>query len=291
MLLLACLPLAAAQPELPGTTIVRDLVFAKIAGKDMALDLYRPSAIQAPLPVVLWIYGGAWRQRNKDRQAGQATWLATKGYAVAVIDYPLSSEARFPTQTHATKAAVRWLRTNADQYKLDAGHIGAWGESSGGHLAAMLAVSGSVADLEGDLGNPKESSRIQAVVDFFGPTDFVRMDRAALPGGMKHDAADSPESLLIGGPIQDNKELAARANPVNYVSADDPPILILHGDRDPLVPVNQSELLFDACKETGVKATFFKIVGAGHGGPQFNTPVVRAMVLAFFDQYLKPAAH
>jgi acetyl esterase/lipase len=237
---------------------------------------------------VVWVYSGAFRGGSKDDgQTAGATWLANHGYAVAAFNYRLSQVAKFPAQIHDCKAAIRWLRAHAPEYRLDAGRIAAWGASAGGHLSAMLGTSGGVAELEGDLGNPKESSRVQAVVDFFGPTDFLQMDARALPGGQKHDPADSPESQLIGGPIQENKEKTARANPITYVSKDPPPFLILHGERDPLVPVNQSELLFEALRQAGANVTFHKIAGAGHGGPAFNTPVVRAMVLAFLDQHLK----
>jgi acetyl esterase/lipase len=254
----------------------RNLAFSKPGGKEVLLDLYRPEKAEGPLPVVVWIFGGAWMTGNKEAQAGTATWLAAKGYAVAAINYRLSGEAKFPAQVEDCKAAVAWLRLNAASYGLDGGRIGAWGASSGGHLATMLGVWGD-----------SEYRRVQAVVDFFGPTDFLRMDGAALPGGMKHDTADSPESRLVGGPIQENKDKVARANPITYVTKEAAPILIVHGDRDLLVPVNQSELLFGALKQAGADATLYKIVGAGHGGAEFGTPMVRAMVLAFFDQHLK----
>ncbi len=275
----------------PGVRVDRDLVYARPQGRELLLDIYRPEGVAQPLPVVLWIYGGAFRSGSKDdRQTAGATWLAHHGYAVVAFNYRLSQIAKFPAQIHDCKAAVRWLRTNARQYGLVADRIAGWGASAGGHLAALLGTSGGVAELEGDLGNQSASSRIQAVVDFFGPTDFLQMDAMAPPGGMRHDDPDSPESQLIGGPIQENKDKVARANPITYVSADDPPFLILHGERDPLVPAGQSELLFAALRRAGVPVIFHKIVGAGHGGPEFHSPVVRAMVLAFLDQYLKRAA-
>jgi acetyl esterase/lipase len=270
-----------------GIRVEKNLTFATIGAKELRLDLFLPNQREGKLPVVVWIYGGAFRTNNRLQQEGQAAWLATKGYAVAAIDYRLSSEALFPAQIEDCKAAVRWLRANADKYGLDPAHFGAWGESSGGHLASMLGVTGGVKDLEGGSGNLDQSSRVMAVVDFFGPTDFLQMDKAALPGGLKHDPPDSPESLVIGGPIQENREKAARANPIAYVTKECPPFLILHGDRDPLVPCNQSEILFEALKKAGVDASFYKIVSAGHGGPQFQTPVTKAMVLAFFDEHLK----
>jgi acetyl esterase/lipase len=266
-------------------------VYAQASGRDLLLDLYRPENRQGDLPVLVWVYGGAFRAGSKDDgQTAGATWLATKGYAVAAFNYRLSQVAKFPAQIHDSKAAIRFLRASGRKYGLDTNHIGVWGASAGGHLSAMLGTSAGVTELEGDLGNPGESSRVQAVVDFFGPTDFLQMDTQALPGGMKHDPANSPESELVGGPIQDNKDKVARANPITYVSGDEPPFLILHGERDPLVPAGQSELLFAALKKAGVNVIFHKIAGAGHGGQEFSIPAVRAMVLAFLDQHLKGAA-
>ena len=165
-----------AQASVPaGTKVERGLVFASFGKTNLALDLYRPANYSGKLPVVVWIYGGAWMMRGQTMQAPQASWLATHGYAVAIIDYRLSSEALFPAQINDCKAAVRWLRANAGKYDLDADHIGAWGASSGGHLASLLGVTGGVAALEGDAGNTNQSSRVQAVVDFFGPTDFLQM--------------------------------------------------------------------------------------------------------------------
>ena len=276
-----------AEPIPPGIRMEKNLTFATIGAKELRLDLFLPSQPEGKLPVVVWIFGGAWRTNNRLRQEGQAAWLATKGYAVAAIEYRMSSEALFPAQIEDCKAAVRWLRANAATYGLDPSRLAAWGESSGGHLASMLGVTSGVKDLEGGSGNLDQSSRVSAVVDFFGPTDFLQMEKAALPGGMKHDSPDSPESLVIGGPIQENREKVARANPITSVTRDCPPFLIVHGDRDPLVPCNQSELLFEALKKAGVDVSFYKIVSAGHGGPQFQTPVAKAMVLAFLDQHLK----
>jgi acetyl esterase/lipase len=144
-----------------------------------------------------------------------------------------------------------------------------------------------VADLEGALGNADQSSRVQAVVDFFGPTDFLQMEAHALPGAtLKHDPPGSPESLLVGGPIQENAAKAARANPIVYVTKEAPPFLIVHGEQDLSVPLHQSELLYAAMKTARVDVTFYKIAGAGHSGPPFYSEPMRAAVLAFFDQHL-----
>jgi acetyl esterase/lipase len=261
-----------------------NLVYARADGKDLLLDLYVPeSATNGRFPVVVWIHGGAWRSGSKEKPP--AARLTARGYAVASISYRFSAEALFPAQIHDAKAAVRWLRANAAEYGLDPARFAAWGASAGGHLAALLGTSGGVAALEGTLGNQNRSSRVQAVIDFFGPTDFLKMDAAG--SKMHHDAPDSPESKLIGGPIQQNAEKAARANPITYVSADDPPFLIMHGDRDPLVPHDQSRLLHEALKKAGVEATFETVEGAGHG---FSGPEIDRAVDAFLDRRLKAPA-
>jgi acetyl esterase/lipase len=278
----------AQTPNPPGLKVERDLLFASLGGKNLKLHLYRPENSSGNVPVVVLIYGGAWMARNQAMETPKAAWLATHGYAAAVIDHRLSSEALFPAQIYDCKAAVRWLRANAAKYGLDAAHIGAWGESSGGHLASLLGVAGSVAGLEGDAGNTNQSSQVQGVVDFFGPTDFLQAQAHALPGSLlNHDSPTSPESRLIGGAIQENPDKAGQANPIKYVTGDAPPFLIVHGEQDPLVPCDQSELLFKALKKAGANVTFYKIAGAGHGGPAFNSDMMRAAVLAFFDKHLK----
>ncbi len=229
----------------------RNLIFATTNGRNLVLDLYRPKEQGEPLPVVVWIFGGAFRIDNRVAQQHAATWLTQHGFAVAVISYRLSGEALFPAQIHDCKAAVRWLRANAATYNLDTEHIGAWGPSSGGYLSTMLGVTGGVEALEGDLGNTEESSRVQAVVDFYGPSDFLKMDEARLPDGQWHYPADSPESQLLGAPIKEVPEKVKQANPITYVNESAPPFLILHGTKDLNVPVNQSELLFTALKDGG----------------------------------------
>lgn len=233
----------------PGQGAVhRDLVYGTAGGRDLLLDLYLPARPRGPAPVVVRIHGGGWRNGSKDRRP--AVPLAGHGYAVASVGYRLSGEAIFPAQIQDCKAAIRWLRAHSSKCGLDAGHFAVWGSSAGGHLAALVGTSGDARDLEGEAGNPAESSRGQAVVDYFGPTDFLRMDD--FPGKLRHNAPNSAESLVIGGPILENREKVARANPISYVSADDPPFLIVHGDQDPLAPLNQSELLRDALEKAGV---------------------------------------
>jgi acetyl esterase/lipase len=266
----------------PGTKLLRDLEYVPNGHERQKLDLYLPEkAPQRPLPVIVWIHGGGWRGGSKERPPGLG--FVSQGYALASIHYRLSQHARFPAQIEDCKAAIRWLRAHAQTYQLDPHHIGVWGASAGGHLVALLGTSASVKDLEGTGGNADQSGRVQAVVDLFGPTDFLQM-------GGTHNNRDSPESQLIGGPIQENKDKAARANPLTYITADAAPILIFHGDKDPLVPLSQSEILVAALQKAGVQATLKTLPGAGHGGPAFSSPENLTLIAEFFDKHLKEVA-
>jgi acetyl esterase/lipase len=278
-------PASDFSPRLPpGVRAISDLEYAKIGDRPLLLDLYLPEQAKAPLPLVVWIHGGAWLGGSKNDCP--AVRLVPDGYAVASIEYRLSQMATFPAQIEDCKGAIRWLRAHAAKYDLDPKHVGAWGASAGGHLVALLGTSGDVADLEGTVGgNLDQSSRMQAVCDWFGPTDFTQIAAQSLAmSRLDHDAPDSPEARLIGGPIQTNKDKAARANPITYVTADDPPFLIMHGDQDNLVPIGQSELLLAALKEASVPATLHTVKGAGHG---FASPELFQMVRQFFDRQLK----
>lgn len=270
--------------------VQRNLVFTKTPQKTLSLDLYRPARRAGKLPVVVLIYGGAWMGRFPQGQVGKARWLAGRGYAAAVIDYRLTSEAIFPAQIYDCKAAVRWIRAHAKTYGLDSGHIGAMGDSSGGHLASLLGVTAGNKELEGDGGNPSESSAVQAVVDLFGPTDITRIGFNAVPGStFPHDTASSPEGRLVGGPVAQHLDLARKASPVDYVTKSAAPFFIAHGGRDTLVPPFQSKLLFDALKRAGVEVTYYLVAGAGHEDPQFDSDMMRGAIGAFLDKHLKSA--
>jgi len=267
-------------------TIIKNIFFAKTPEKDLYLDLYLPASLKS-LPIVVWIHGGAWRGGSKNRTPAYPL-LTDNGYAVASITYRLSQDAIFPAQIYDCKAAIRWLRANAKQYNLNPEKIGIWGSSAGGHLVALLGTSGAVQELEGSVGVTGYSSRVQAVCDWFGPTDFLQMDSHALPeSSMKHDTSDSPESQLVGGPIQENKAKVEKANPITYISKDDPPFLIMHGEQDKKVSIHQSKLLVNALQEKGVKVTFHPIPGAGHGVQSLNTPDNKKKIIEFFDKYIK----
>jgi acetyl esterase/lipase len=289
VLLAFALPALAGQPPMAlpeGVKALRNLEYATASGRPLLLDLYLPENAPGKLPVVVWIHGGAWIGGSKD--GCPAVPMTARGYAVASISYRFSNVAPFPAQIHDCKAAIRWLRANAKQHNLDPDHIGVWGASAGGHLVAMLGTSGGVKELEGDEGNLDQPSRVQAVCDWFGPTDLLQMaattaDRKAFPPS---GSPDSPESKLVGGPLLENKDKAAKASPLTYVNKDCPPFLIMHGDKDALVPLSQSELLCEALKKAGADATLHVVKGAGHG---FGGPEINKMVNDFFDKHLKPA--
>jgi acetyl esterase/lipase len=275
-------PQQARGPNVPeGTRILRDLAYVPDGHERQKLDLYLPAQNQdaGPLPLIVWVHGGAWLAGSKENCP--AVRFLRRRYAVASINYRLSQHAIFPAQIEDCKAAIRFLRANAEKYNIDPNRIGVWGASAGGHLVALLGTAGDVKEFEKG-PNLQVSSRVQAVCDFFGPTDLAKMSQ--FPSTMDHDAPNSPESQLIGGPVQENKEACRRANPITYVTKDDPPFLICHGDKDMLVPHNQSELLYDALKKAGVNATFHTVKSGGHG---FRDAEADRMVQEFFDKFLK----
>lgn len=263
-----------------------DLPYADNDNPRQRLDLLLPKhpADDKPLPVVAFIHGWAWRAGDKRGGLNQVARLVASGqFAGASIGYRLTDEAIWPAQIHDCKAAIRWLRAHAKQYHLDADKIAVWGSSAGGHLVAMLGTSGDVKELEGKLGKYlDQSSRVTCVVDFFGPTDLLAMGK--FPSRIAHDAADSPESRLVGGPLQEKAEAAKSASPITYVTKDDPPFLIMHGSEDPLVPFNQSERLRDALQKVGGTPLLVKVQGAGHG---FGGPEVARRVEQFLQKHLR----
>jgi acetyl esterase/lipase len=251
------------------------------AGHDrQTLDLYLPDQ-DGRYPLIIWIHGGAFRMGSK--QDGVPLEYLAEGYALASLNYRLSQHAIFPAQLEDCKTAVRWLRAHAEDYHLDPNRFVAYGPSAGGYLSAFLGVTGQVRvfDVGENLGF---SSQVRAVVDLFGPTDFLQMDANRLPDGMVHDLPDSPESELIGGPIQDNQEKVTRANPVSYVTKEAAPFLVIHGDQDPSVPYHQSLLLVSALEEAGVSVTFYTVKGGGHGG--FTDEMVPQLIRQFLTDHL-----
>ena len=274
----------------PGVSLEEDLHYGTAAGRGQLLDLYLPTKPDVDRPLIIWIHGGGWS--GGDKKGCPAVSMIERGYAVASLNYRLTTEAIFPAQLHDCKGAIRWLRAHAKQYHLDTDHFGLWGSSAGGHLVALLGTSGDVKEVEGDIGgNTDQSSRVQCACDWFGPTDmsvfFVQADR--VPNVFKADPSHSPLWMLFGGPLQDHLDLVKMANPITYVKKDNPPMFIVHGDKDTLVPVAQSQILFDAMKNVGADVKLEVIAGAGHGNG-FDKPSLRGMMWEFFDKHLKNAA-
>ena len=258
------------------------------------LDIYLPEVEKPTYPVVVVIYGSAWFGNNLKGSdlptLGKA--LLDAGFAVVMPNHRASFDAKFPAQIHDIKAVVRFIRANATSYQMDTSFVGITGSSSGGHLSALTGTSGSVKeftvgsvtyDLEGTVGpHLSFSSSVDAVVDWFGPTDFQKMDSCG--SSMAHNDATSPESSLIGGPIQENDDKCALANPITYVDANDPPFLILHGDEDPLVPHCNSELLYAALQKAGVSSQFVLVPGGQHGPGLFIDAYYNMMTDFFLNQ-------
>jgi acetyl esterase/lipase len=275
--------------QVAATPAVTDAAYASLS-PTQKLDIYLPEG-DGPFPLIINVHGGGFMMGDKSNPAEADTFLAN-GYAVASVDYRLSGEALAPAQIQDLKAAVRWLRANAQQYNLDPERFAAFGQSAGGNLVALLGTSCGVEALEAaDLGNAEQASCVQAVVDWFGPTDFLQMDQqfAGTSCPATHDAADSPESQLMGAPIQTVPDQVQAVNPVTYVTPDDPPFLIQHGTADCNVPPQQSQLLYDALEPAigASNATLTLIEGAGHGGAQFSDAANMQVVLDFLGRTLK----
>ena len=233
------------------------------------LDLYMPPAAAGPVPVVIWTGGSAWlADTGKRLAAGIAAQLNPAGYAVAGVSIRSSAQVQFPGQLHDIKAAIRWLRANAATYSLDGNRIAIMGDSSGGWTTAMAALTGDAPELEGSVGTTGVPSTVRAAVAFYPPTDFLAMDAWAIrkcTAPRCHDDATSPESRLVGCAIQSCPDKVRAANPIRYITAADPPLLILHGGSDPLVPHNQGEQLYMALNKACHDATFISLPKAGHG--------------------------
>lgn len=262
--------------------IVRDLEFARIGATRLALDLYLPADVERP-QLVVWVHGGAWRSGS--RASMPLGRLVDQGYAVASVDYRLTPVAPFPAQAYDIKGAIRFLRAEQTRLGVDAERIAIAGDSAGGHLAALVGVSGGVAELEGDVGGHREqSSAVQAIVDFFGPTNLTTILAQSTPHGL--GVRIPALQLLLGGQPEDKPELATLASPVTHVDAGDPPLLLIHGDQDPQVPINQAHELqgrFEACK---LPVEFHVVHGGAHGGDVYFDETRTKLVKAFLDRHL-----
>ena len=256
-----------------GVKVMKDLEYANVDGESLRLDLYLPQKSEAKPPLLVWIHGGGWTKGSKAGINPIFIRLTEEGYAAASIDYRLDGLTSHPKQIYDCKGAIRWLRANADKYGYDTTQIGVGGGSAGGHLVLLLGLSSDVGELEGDVGgNLDQSSKVDAVVDLYGPSAL---------GLFAEESERFRHSKTT--------ELLKSASPVTYLSKDDPPVLILHGDKDQVVPLSQSEHMHKQYQEAGLESSFHVIEGAGHGGPQFSDPTRYTLVKEFLDRHIKQA--
>lgn len=274
-------PTSQAKPPTAVARTLRDVTYATIGDRELKLDLYLPPDDQPSAGLAVWIHGGGWRGGSK--KGCPIQWLTAHRHAVASVEFRLSGEARFPAMIHDCKGAIRWLRAHAAEYGYDATNVAVLGGSSGGHMAALVGVTADVSSLEGNVGgNLDQPSRVQAIVDMYGMTDLVYN---ATVEQARCDLPDCPLFQLVGGKPSEHLEQVALASPVRHVTADDPPILILHGTEDrSLVRPFQGRLLYDAYVRESLNAEFQLIAGAGHGGPEYSDAERRQMILELLTQ-------
>lgn len=278
LILLLAVPVQA-QADKPEVAVERDVVFGKGGEVDLKLDLAMPKNGDGPFPAVLCIHGGGWRGGNRQQMSASIEVFAGRGYVAVTPDYRLVPNGRFPTQIEDCKAAVRWLRANAKKYKINPDRIGAVGFSAGAHLACLLGTSDKNDGLEGSGGNPEQSSRLQAVVSFFGPTDFT------VP--WEKSAEDTYLIPFLSGTRADRADTYKKASPITYATKDDPPFLFIHGTEDKLVPLAQSKFLAEKLQSVGVSATVIEVKGEGHGWKGEKLFETIKQTVEFLDERLK----
>ena len=271
-----------------GIKAVRNLSYGP-AGERNLLDVYLPENAQGKYPLIVWIHGGGWQAGSKE--GCPAVPIVQNGYVVASINYRFSQTDIFPAQMHDCKGAIRWLRAHAAEYHIDTDHVGVGGASAGGHLAALIGTSGDVKEAEGNIGgNIDQSSKVHAVIDWYGPTDMSVFFKHAegVENIFKANPEQSPITKLFGGLAEKQVELVRAANPISYISKDRklPVFLIIHGDKDKLVPLAQSEILVDALKKSGTDVRLEVVKNAGHGDG-FDYTKLRKMQADFADETLK----
>lgn len=266
---------------------VPDIEYLKIGDRSLFLHALFPFMETPMCPVIIFVQGSGFKEQYTKLNLPQLVPFARDGYVVFSVEHRPSDEAKAPAQIQDVRTAIRFIRANADTYLIDPDRIGIWGNSSGGHLAALVGTSEHF-----ETFNTEEysgySSGVQAVVNFYGPTDFSKI--AHFPSLFDHTVEDSPVSMVIGGSILDPmyEEVIRMFNPISYISQNIkiPPFLIFHGDRDAMVPFNQSVILYEALRDAGCNVTFYKVENAGHDA-RIWTPRVLNIVKEFFDKHLK----
>ena len=279
--LISTLDSHAADLVLPDTIVFeRGLEYSNPDGQHLELNLARPKELTGLLPAVLCIHGGGFRAGHRDGNNPLCMKLAQRGFVAATASYRLAPKYQFPAAVHDVKAAVRWLRANAAKYQIDPTRIGVTGDSAGGHLAQFLGVTAGVKEFEGDGGNPDQSSQVRCVVNRYGPSDFTKSYNKSV------DAAEVLP-LFLGGDLRSALPQHIRSSPLNWVTPNAAPTLILHGTEDKYVAYEQAVWLRDRLQACGVEVELVTFAGAGHGFRGADAKKAERMMLEFFERHLK----
>ncbi len=274
---------ASAQkaPNVPDSVVFETgIEFTNPDNQHLKLDMARPKEGNGPFPAILCIHGGGFRAGTREGYDGLCIKLAEKGYVAVTVTYRLAPKYPFPAAIHDSKAAVRWLRANAERYKIDSERIGVTGGSAGGHLAQFLGVTGDVKEFEGDGGNPTQSSKVACVVNVYGPSDFTKSY------GKSVDAAEVLP-LFLGGNLEKARPLHIKASPLYWVTPNAAPTLCIHGTEDKYVAHEQAVWLVDKLKAANVEAELLLLEGAGHGFKGKDAETAEKALMAFFGKQLK----
>ena len=310
LLTISCHPTSAPittptieEPEGPALTtipttefqVVKDIEYGRGGDISLLLDIYAPETpIATPMPVVIWIHGGSFKYGNKssDPMLRSIKTLAEHGFFAVSINYRLSGVAPFPAAVEDSKCAVRWLRANAEKYNVAPNRIGVLGSSAGGHLSMMVGCADETAGLEGNGGWAEFSSRVQAVCSYYGPTDLAGTYRAieAREGSVPDDFYYVE---FLGCHLEENPDMWKAAGPINHVTADDPPLLLVHGELDSVVPIIVSEKMYRIYQQAGLEVSLIRVSDADHVFKQAaeskispSVEEIEQIVLDFFIKYL-----
>jgi len=275
--LFAALPLQAGDAKIKSE---KKIVYGKGDNADLELDLAMPAASNGPFPAIVCIHGGGWKAGNRQQLVGLTEVFAKKNFVAVTISYRLAPKYQFPAQIEDCKAAVRWMRANADKYNIDSKRIGAVGFSAGAHLSCLLGAADETADLEGQGGNPKQSSKVQAVVSFFGPTDFTTKT-------WTKDVENAFFVPFLGGKFEEKKDQYRKCSPIIYCSKNNPPFLFFHGTEDTLVGIEHSQKMTKKLRELGVSAELVTMEGDGHGWGGEKLTRTLDQTVKFFKDKLK----
>lgn len=265
-----------------GGKVLRDIEYARVDGQGLFLDLYLPGD-RRQAPLLVWVHGGAWRRGSKSQMPlGK---LVEQGWAIASVGYRLTPLAPFPAQVHDLKGAIRFLRARGADYGVRVAKIAIAGASAGGHLAALVGTSNGVPELEGTVGDyPGQSSDVHAIISLYGASNLTTILSQSTPHGL--GVRIPALQLLLGGQPEDRPEQARLASPVFHVDRSDPPLLLIHGDQDPQMPINQSHELYGRYRQLGLSAEFVVVYGGAHGGPEFYDPERLEKMRSFLEAHL-----